>query len=322
MANVTCLLAARHHVLAGADWDDLTQGLIGAPHVRVIVGADAHVTIDVALRYIGLGAATVVIPTDDQGRMRADALAAELPGLGGPTIVCAQAGNVNTGACDPLDAIADACSAAEAWLHVDGAFGLWAAASPRFRHLVAGHERADSWATDGHKWLNVPYDSGIAVIGHPEDHRSAMAMTAAYLAASADLRDGSDWVPESSRRARSFAIWAAIRSLGRDGIAELIERNCALATRMADRLREAPGVEILNDVVLNQAMVRFHPPGGGDPDAHTREVIRRVQEGGVCWAGGTVWHGVQAMRISVSNWSTTEADADRSVDAILAAAAK
>jgi glutamate/tyrosine decarboxylase-like PLP-dependent enzyme len=218
--------------------------------------------------------------------------------------------------------IADACRAAGAWMHVDGAFGLWAAAAPARRHLVAGVERADSWATDGHKWLNVPYDCGIAMTAHPDVHRRAMSMTAAYLVRSEEaLRDGSDWAPESSRRARGFAIWAAIHSLGRRGITDLVERCCVLAERMARRLAEAPGVEILNDVVLNQALVRFIPPDGADADAFTRAVIRRVQQEGVCWAGGTVWHGTQAMRISVSNWQTTEADADLSVEAILAAAA-
>ena len=207
-----------------------------------------------------------------------------------------------------------------AWMHVDGAFGLWAAAAPARRHLVGGVERADSWATDGHKWLNVPYDCGIAITAHPDDHRRAMSMTAAYLVAGEDVRDGSDWAPEASRPARGFTVWAAIRSLGRTGVADLVERCCTLAARMAGRLAEAPGVEVLNDVVLNQALVRFIPPAGGDADAFTRAVIRRVQRDGVCWAGGTVWHDTQAMRISVSNWQTTETDADRSVDAIVAAA--
>jgi glutamate/tyrosine decarboxylase-like PLP-dependent enzyme len=321
MANVTCLLAARHHVLSAAGWDDAAHGLIGARPIRVIVGDEAHVTVHVALRYIGLGAPTVVIPSDDQGRMRSDVLTDALTGDRVPTIVCAQSGNVNTGASDPMGPIADACRAAGAWMHVDGAFGLWAAAAPARRHLVAGVERADSWATDGHKWLNVPYDCGIAMTAHPDVHRRAMSMTAAYLVAGDGLRDGSDWAPESSRRARGFAVWAAIRSLGRSGLADLVERCCALADRMARQLAAVPGVEILNDVVLNQALARFTPPDGGDADAFTRAVIQRVQEDGVCWAGGTVWQGKQAMRISISNWSTTQADADRSVEAILAAAA-
>lgn len=321
MANVTCLLAARRHVLAAAGWDDATQGLTGAPPIRVIVGAEAHVTIDAALRFVGLGAATAVIDVDGQGRMRPDALAAELARGGGPTIVCTQAGNVNTGACDPLQPIADACDEAGAWLHVDGAFGLWAAAAPARRHLVAGAERADSWATDGHKWLNVPYDSGIAITAHPDSRRAAMALTAAYLTGDSGLRNGTDWTPEASRRARGFAIWAAIRALGRQGVTDLVERCCTLASRMADQLAAAPGVEVLNDVVLNQVLVRFHPVTG-DADAHTDSVTAQVQAGDVCWVGGTVWNGKDAMRISVSNWSTTETDADRSVAAILAAAAE
>ena len=320
MANVTCLLAARHHVLAAAGWDDAAQGLTGAPPIRVIVGAEAHVTLHAALRFVGLGAATAVVDVDEQGRLRPDALAAALARGGGPTIVCAQAGNVNTGACDPLEPIADACARAGARLHVDGAFGLWAATAPARRHLVAGADRADSWATDGHKWLNVPYDSGIAATAHPDAHRAATALTAAYLSAGGELRDGSDWSPEASRRARGFAIWAAIRALGRQGIADLVERCCTLAMRMADQLTAAPGVEVLNDVVLNQILVRFHPVAG-DADACTDSVIAQVQSDGVCWVGGTVWNGKRAMRISVSNWSTTETDADRSVAAILAGAA-
>ena len=320
MANVTCLLAARRHVLATVGWDDATQGLIGAPPIRVVVGAEAHATIHVALRFVGLGAATAIIDVDPQGRMDPGSLAAVLARGGGPTIVCAQTGNVNTGACDPLEAIADLCAPVGAWLHVDGAFGLWAAAAPSLRHLVAGTDRADSWATDGHKWLNVPYDSGIAVTAHPDAHRAAMALTASYLMTGDGLRDGSDWTPEASRRARGIAIWAAIRALGRQGIADLVERCCTLARRMDARLSAAPGVDVLNEVVLNQVLVRFTPPAG-DGDAFTDAVIGQVQADGVCWAGGTTWNDLRAMRISVSNWSTTEADADRSVDAILVAQA-
>ena len=320
MANVTCLLAARRHVLATAGWDDATRGLIGAPPIRVIIGAEAHVTIHVALRFVGLGAATTIIDVDPQGRMDPGSLAAALERGGGPTIVCAQTGNVNTGACDPLEPITDLCAPVGAWLHVDGAFGLWAAAAPSWRHLVAGADRADSWATDGHKWLNVPYDSGIAVTAHPDAHRAAMALTASYLMAGDELRDGSDWAPEASRRARGIAIWAAIRALGRQGIADLVDRCCTLARRIDARLSAAPGVDVLNEVVLNQILVRFTPPAG-DVDAFTDAVIGQVQADGVCWAGGTTWNDVRAMRISISNWSTTEADADRSVDAILAAQA-
>jgi glutamate/tyrosine decarboxylase-like PLP-dependent enzyme len=315
MAHVTALAAARHHVLARAGWDVGQDGLAGSPPIRVVVGEKRHVTIDRALRLLGIGAsAFVVVPADEQGRMRID----QLPQLDeAPTIVCGQAGEVNTGAFDDLAAVADAVAEApNAWLHVDGAFGLWAAASPELRHLLRGSERADSWATDAHKWLNVPYDSGIAFCAHPESHRAAMAVTAAYLQFGADARerDAVDWTPEFSRRARGFAVYAAIRSLGRTGIAELVDRCCAHARLFAELL-EAGGATILNDVVLNQVLVRF---GDGD---RTRQVIERVQEEGTCWLGGTEWGGEHAMRISVSNWRTTREDVERSTEAILSAAA-
>ncbi len=319
MANITCLAAARHHVLAAHGWDVAGRGLNGAPAIRVVAGDETHVTLLAALRLLGMGAPTLVA-SDHQGRMDPSALADALALGDGPLIVCAQAGNVNTGAVDPLDAIADLCGAPDAWLHVDGAFGLWAAASLTLRHLTAGAERADSWATDGHKWLNVPYDSGIAVVAHPSSHRAAMALTAAYLTADDTIRNGSDWAPEASRRARAIALWAAYRSLGRNGIAELVDRCCALARRMATNLAAQPGVHVLNDVVINQVLVRFDHPTGGDGDAVTVAVIRQVQDDGVCWAGGTSWHGHHAMRISVSNWSTTEDDIDTSAHAILDAA--
>jgi glutamate/tyrosine decarboxylase-like PLP-dependent enzyme len=267
------------------------------------------------------------VATDDQGRMRADALRETLARLDGPTIVCAQAGNVNTGAFDPLPGIVEAVrSKPNAWLHVDGAFGLWAAAVPSLRYLVAGLDGADSWTTDAHKWLNVPYDSGIVICRDPAPHHAAMTLGAAYYVESAGAeRDPYNWVPESSRRARGFTVYAALKSLGRDGLAEMIERCCSLAQRMAERLRGLDGVTILNDVVLNQVLVRFSPPGlpasaGSTPDPavddFTRRVIAAVQADGTCWLGGTTWHGMAAMRISVSNWSTTKADADISVDAI------
>jgi glutamate/tyrosine decarboxylase-like PLP-dependent enzyme len=256
------------------------------------------------------------VSTARAARATMDALRDALERTSGPAIVCAQIGNVNTGAIDPLPEIVDATRAAGAWLHLDGAFGLWAAASPTRRALVAGSEHADSWATDAHKWLNVPYDSGLAFVAHPADHRAAMQIRASYLVQTDEdgVRDALDYTPEFSRRARGFAVYAALRSLGRSGVAELVERCCAHARRFAERLGAAPGVEILNDVVLNQVLVRF-----GD-DARTAEVIARIQRDGVLWASGTTWHGVGAMRISVSNWSTTEDDVDRSVDAILAAA--
>jgi glutamate/tyrosine decarboxylase-like PLP-dependent enzyme len=247
--------------------------------------------------------------------MRADALREVLEAGEGPTIVCAQSGNVNTGAFDPLPAIADACERGGAWLHVDGAFGLWAAASPRYRHLVEGSERADSWATDAHKWLNVPYDCGVVFCRHPQAHGDAMAVAASYLQRS-DGRSPSDWVPESSRRARGFAVWAALRALGRDGVAELVERCCEHARSFADVLGAQPDVGVINDVVLNQVLVRF-----GDDDETTREVVRRVQEDGTCWLGATEWQGRTAMRISVSSFRTTGEDVERSAAAILAAAA-
>ena len=315
-ANTTALAAARGHVLAGAGWDVARDGLNGGPQVRVLVGAERHVTIDRSLRLLGLGTGSVeLVPADDQGRMRADAVREALGAGEGPAIVCAQAGNVNTGASDPLADIADACEGAGAWLHVDGAFGLWAAASPGRRHLVAGHERADSWATDAHKWLNVPYDCGLVFCRHPAAHGDAMAVAASYLQR-ADGRSPSDWVPESSRRARGFGVWAALRALGREGVADLVERCCERAARFAELLGAEPGVEILNDVVLNQVLVRF-----GDDDETTREVVRRVQEDATCWLGGTDWQGRAAMRISVSSFRTTEEDVERSAAVILAAAA-
>ena len=321
MANATGLAAARHAVLRKAGWDVEQQGLFGAPDIEVVVGGEAHVTIFVALRLLGLGASRVrTVPVDGQGRMRADQLRTMLAATRGPAIVCAQAGNVNTGAFDPLDEIAQITRERGAWLHVDGAFGLWAATSPAHRALVKGIDRADSWATDAHKWLNVPYDSGIAIVADPTAHRGAFTASAAYLEKSADQRrDPEDWTPEFSRRGRGFTVYAALRSLGKRGVAELIGRNCSQALAMAARLRKDPGVEILNEVVLNQVLARFTPPGGGDPDAHTRAVVERVQKDGTCWLSGTTWQGKAAMRISVSGWSTTDDDIARSADAIIRA---
>ncbi|MBI3845702.1 MAG: aspartate aminotransferase family protein [Planctomycetes bacterium] len=324
MASFTALAAARHAVLARAGWDVEARGLFGAPRVHVVLGEEAHTTIFKALRLLGLGSGDVVrVPVDRQGRMRAGALSDALRRLDGPTIVCAQVGNVNTGGIDPVGEIAEITRPRGAWLHVDGAFGLWAAASPALRGLVAGVERADSWVTDGHKWLNVPYDSGIVVIADRESHAAAMAVGASYLQrAESETRDGIDWGPELSRRCRGFAIYATLRSLGRRGVAELIESSCALARRFAERLVAVPSVEILNEVVLNQVLVRFAPPNGGDRDVFTREVISRVQAEGTCWLGGTTWQGREAMRISVSGWNTTESDVDRSAAAILDAASR
>jgi glutamate/tyrosine decarboxylase-like PLP-dependent enzyme len=317
MANATALAAARHQVLRQAGWDVEADGLQGAPRITVFASAEAHSSIGAACRLVGLGARTVVrVPADDQGRMSPEVLSDALRSSSGPRIVCAQAGNVNTGACDQFPAIVRAVREHSAWLHVDGAFGLWAAAAPERRHLVAGISGADSWTTDGHKWLNVPYDSGIVIVTHPAAHRAAMSQTAAYLTRATDeARDGMDWVPEASRRARGIAIYAVLRQLGRAGIADLVERCCRLAERMATRLRDREGIAVLNDVVLNQVLVRFEAAGVNV----TPEVIEAVQRSGVCWCGGTDWQGEPAMRISISNWSTTESDIDRSADAIVEA---
>jgi glutamate/tyrosine decarboxylase-like PLP-dependent enzyme len=316
-ANITALAAARHEVLKRAGWDVEADGLQGAPHVHVVVGAQAHASILAALRMLGFGASTLVVAeADAQGRMLPESLSARLERCGGPTIVCAQAGNVNTGAFDPFGELVPLTRAHGAWLHVDGAFGLWAAAVPELRALVRGVESADSWSTDGHKWLNVPYDSGIVCVAHPAAHRAAMSMSAAYLLrGAAEERNGMDWVPESSRRARAVPVYATLRALGRRGVRELIARCCALAARMANRLRGTPGIAILNDVVLNQVLVRFDKGGAN----LTPAVIAGVQRDGVCWVGGTTWQGAPAMRISVSGWCTREDDIDRSAESILSA---
>ena len=316
-ANTVGLAAARHHVLAEARWDVERLGLHGAPAVRVVAGVERHGTIDRSLRLLGFGTSCVEsVQAGVNGELDVADLERVLSGgPAGPTIVCLQAGNVNTGACDDLSAASDVAQRHGAWVHVDGAFGLWAAASPTTRHLVHGLERADSWGCDGHKWLNLPYDSGFAFCAHPQVHAAAVSYTAAYLVGSGDVTVGpSDLVLESSRRARGFAAWAGLRELGREGVAALVERPCRLARRFAESLAAA-GVEVVNDVVLNQVLVGF-----GD-DARTERVITAVQREGTCWMGGTTWQGRRLMRISVSNWSTTEADVDRSVEAILRAAA-
>ena len=315
-ANTTCLAAARHAVLAKVGWNVEDDGLVGAPPVRVICGEQAHATIGTALRLLGLGAKTpITVAADAQGRMRPDALRDALAGSPGPTIVCAQAGNVATGAFDAFEPIADACDEHEAWLHVDGAFGLWAAATPALRHLNRGAERADSWAVDAHKWLNVPYDSAMAIVADSEAHLGAMSLAGPYLVADPGQRDGTNYVPESSRRARVVPIYAALRSLGRVGIAELVERNCTQARRMAERLAAIPGARVVNDVVLNQVLLEL--PGGDDVN---RAAVAVVQRDGTCWLGGTTWRGRYLLRVSICNWSTTDEDIDRSADAIAAAA--
>lgn len=310
MANFTALAAARHAVLARVGWDVEADGLTGAPAVTVVVGAEAHPSVLKALGLLGLGRHRVVtVPVDGQGRMRADAL----PPLTGPTIVCIQAGNVNTGAFDPAPEICRRAHAAGAWAHVDGAFGMWAAAAPSRAHLAAGIADADSWATDAHKWLNVPYDSGLAFVRDPEALRAAMAVSAVYLPVG-ESRDPFDYTPEMSRRARGVEVWAALRSLGRAGLADLVERTCRHAIRFAEGLRAA-GYQVLNDAVLNQVLVSF-----GDAET-TRRVVAAIQADGTCWCGGTVWQGQVAMRISVCSWATTEADVERSLEAMLLVAA-
>src|ERR1051325_5158629 len=314
MANFTCLAAARHGVLRRIGWDVEADGLHGAPRINIVTSAESHVTVDVSLRYLGFGVRNLLrVESDEQGRMRADRLAKLLDNLSGPTILCAQAGNVNSGAVDPLREIAHIAREHNAWLHIDGAFGLWARTSEEKRALCDGAELADSWATDAHKWLNVPQDSGVAIVRHAEDHRASMTTSAAYLVQTSGVeRDAVDWVPEFSRRGRGVAVYAALRALGKRGVADLIDRTCARARQMADILRNDPRVKILNDVVLNQVLVRC----GGD-DELTRRVIAGVQRDGTCWLGGTTWHGVAAMRISVSNWSTSEEDARVSAEAVL-----
>ncbi len=311
MANFTCLAAARHSLLNRAEWDVEAHGLFGAPAITVVVGDEVHVSALKALSLLGLGRDRVIrVPTDAQGRMRAELV----PPLDERTILCLQAGNVNTGAFDPIAELVDRARAARAWVHIDGAFGLWAAAAPARAALIAGVERADSWALDAHKWLNVPYDSGVAICRDEEALRSAMAVRAAYLVQGVE-REPSAYTPELSRRARGVEVWAALASLGRSGLAELIERNCRMATRFAAGLRDA-GYEILNDVVLNQVLVSF-----GDDEA-TRRVVAGVQEDGTCWCGGTVWHGRAAMRISVSSWATTDDDVELSIAAMLRVASE
>lgn len=305
MANLSCLVAARHAVLQAAGWDVEADGMFGAPPVTVIVGDEAHPSLMKALGLAGFGRNRVTrISVDDQGRMRAEAL----PEISGPTIVCLQAGNVNTGAFDPAEAIIPRVKAAGAWIHVDGAFGLWAAAAPTRRHLMAGYAAADSWATDAHKYLNTPYDCGLAFVRDVHALRAAMSVSAAYLP-SAPTGDP-DLTPELSRRSRGVEVWAALRSLGRSGVAELVERTCRHARRFAEGLAAA-GFPVLNEVTLNQVLVSF-----GD-DVTTRRVIAAIQQDGTLWAGVTVWHGQTAMRISLSNWSTTDADVERCIETII-----
>jgi glutamate/tyrosine decarboxylase-like PLP-dependent enzyme len=307
VANLCGLAAARHGVLKKAGWDVEGRGLFGAPAVTVIVGQEVHPSVTKGLGILGMGRNRVVrVPVDGQGRMRAECL----PPISGPTIVCVQAGNVNTGAFDPIETICQWAHEAGAWVHVDGAFGIWANAAPSRRDLTVGIAEADSWATDAHKWLNVPYDCGLAFVRDPEALKAAMAISAEYLPTQSEFRNPSDFTPELSRRARGVEVWAALRTYGREGIAEMIERNCAQARRFAEALSTA-GFEILNDVVLNQVLVSF-----GDAERTTR-ISQAIQDDGTCWCGVTVWQGKTAMRISVCSWATTDADVDRSTEAIV-----
>ena len=306
MANFTCLAAARHALLAKMGWDVESDGLFGAPPIQVIVGDEVHVSILKALSMLGLGRNRLTqVPVDTQGRMKASLIQE----YSEPTLICAQAGNVNTGAFDPIAEICESASLSDAWVHVDGAFGLWANASPRYSHLSEGINKADSWATDAHKWLNVPYDSGIAFVRDKGNLAAAMSTSAAYLI-SGTRREPFHYVPELSRRARGIEIWAALRSLGKKGLASLIESNCDHASLFAKKLSTA-GYRVLNDVVLNQVLVSF-----GDPET-TKRVIQRIQDDGTCWCGGTEWQGKSAMRISVSSWRTTENDVEESSNTII-----
>ena len=307
VANFTALAAARNTVLAKEGWDVKADGLFGAPEINVIVGAEAHPTLLKSLSMLGLGQNRVsTVAVDEQGRMRMD----DLPAIEGPTIICTQVGNINTGSFDPVDEICDRAEQGNVWVHVDGAFGLWAAASARLQHLCTGVGRADSWATDAHKWLNVPYDCGIAFVRDEGRLKSAMAITAPYLATDSEFRNPSDYTPELSRRARGVDLWAALRTLGRSGVAAMIERCCRHAKRFGDELHAA-GFDVLNEVVLNQVLVSF-----GDEQT-TLKVVDAIQQDGTCWCGSTVWQGKTAMRISVSNWSTTDADVTASLAAMI-----
>jgi glutamate/tyrosine decarboxylase-like PLP-dependent enzyme len=314
MANTTALVVARHHVLAAAGWDVERDGLAGGPRVTVIAGAERHSTIDRAMRFAGLGSQPVLVDVDEHGTMRPDALAATLAGLDGPLIVCAQMGNVNTGALDPVGAVADIAHDHGAWVHVDGAFGLWAAVIPHLRARATGMERADSWAVDAHKWLNVPYDSSMVFTAHPASHQAATGADrghSSYLEFADHVRDPLEWTPEFSRRARGIPVWAALRSLGRSGVVALVERGCAMARLFAEQLSAAPGVTVHNDVMLNQVLVGFD-------DVAASAVVDAVQAEGTCFPTGTTWHGRDLMRISVSNWQTDASDVAASVRAILA----
>ncbi len=326
MATFTCLAAARHHVLREVGWDVEADGLQGAPQVHVVVKTERHSTVHRALRYLGLGEATAVeVPSDDQSRIDLQALERALADLKGPTVVCVEAGNINTGSFDPFPAVAEAADRHRergnpTWVHVDGAIGLWAPASADRGHLTDGLERLDSWSTDAHKLLNVAYDSGIAICRHAAAHRAAMSVHASYLIqADGEVRDQMDWNPEFSRRARGLAVYATLRSLGRSGVADLVDRTCSLARRFANRLAESGRVEVMNEVVFNQVLVRWLSPDGNH-DALTDRVLASIQADGTAFFSGTIWGGMRLMRISVSDWATDEEDVDRAIEALLRSA--
>jgi glutamate/tyrosine decarboxylase-like PLP-dependent enzyme len=318
MAHLTALTVARNTVLKAHGWDAPADGLQGSPHIQILCGDCVHATVLSAVSMMGLGVRNIRrIPADGEGRIRLDAFRQALDSCTGPVIVCVQAGNVNTGAFDPIADIVALSRKRGAWVHVDGAFGLWAAASPGFAHLLSGAAQADSWATDAHKWLNVPYDSGIVAIRDSDAHRALKNARCSYAGPQdSGLRDGSQWVPENSRRARGFVLYAALRNLGRKGVANIVEQCCGLARLFASELARVPDVRILNEVVLNQVLFRVEPAGTADPDALNASVAGRIQRLGVCWIGTTEWQGKTALRVSVSNSTTTDADVRLSVDSV------
>lgn len=321
MAHFTALAIARNAVLQQYGWDGVANGLQGAPYIQIICGECCHATLHTAIHMIGLGNNNVrVVPADGEGRMDLAAFQQTLADCAGPTIVCVQAGNVNTGAFDPIDRIIALSQKKGAWVHVDGAFGLWAGTSPRFKHLVAGIEKADSWATDAHKWLNVPYDSGMVIVRAADAFSDFKAGRCAYAGpADTSHRDGSQWTPENSRRARAFVLYAALRSLGRQGVQQIIENCCDMACFFASELSGIPGARILNQVILNQVLCRIELPGVADLDGFNAAVAARIQQEGVCWMGTTRWDGQTALRISVSNWATRREDVAQSVQSIIRA---
>jgi glutamate/tyrosine decarboxylase-like PLP-dependent enzyme len=315
MAHFVTLAAARHHLYAQQGWNVEKQGIMGGPRVRVVAGDQRHATIDRALRYLGFGTECLeLVPTDEQGRIQVSELGSVLDTSSDPAIVCVQTGDVNTGAFDDVSAICDLVHARNGWVHVDGAIWLWAAASKRLRHLTEGIEKADSWTTDGHKTLNVPYDSGLAFCKHPDSHRAAMGVRASYLVHAESERDEVDWVPEFSRRARGFAVYAALASLGVSGVDDLVTRLHDLAVMFAEKLRTDPGVEVVNEISFNQVLVSFKNQAGADI---TPKVVELVQQDGTCWLSGSTWKGRPVMRISVSNWATSASDVEMSADAII-----